>query len=120
MIVGSVRNNAPRVTLMVYGQAGQQEVEFVLDTGYTGELAMPALLLQTIGASVRGRGFIALADGTDRSCVLCSVQVQWDDKPRLCQALSLDGDPLIGMTFLHDNQVYVEVTEGGEVTIEPL
>ena len=75
--------------------------------------------LQEIAATVRGRGFMLLADGTERTCALCSVEVEQDDgRKRVHQALALDGDPLLGMTFLRGRQLHVESGEGGEVVIK--
>lgn len=69
MIVGVVRGRAPRVTLTVHGTGGRQEsVEFIVDTGFTGDRTLPPSVLQEIAATVRGRGFMLLADGTERTC----------------------------------------------------
>ena len=67
MIVGAV--NAYRealVPLKIFGSQGQeQEVEAIVDTGFTGTLALPTPLILRLDLSFRGRGRALMADGTE-------------------------------------------------------
>jgi len=45
MIEGSVRDNFPRLSLNLPGLRGSQSVEFLVDTGFDGELSLPSALL---------------------------------------------------------------------------
>jgi hypothetical protein len=45
MIVGYYSDRAPRVSLLVFGPRGSTEVEFVVDTAFDGDAAMPSDIL---------------------------------------------------------------------------
>ena len=45
MILGHVRDYMPRVSLLLPGVNGLVSVEFILDTGFDGELSLPPSLL---------------------------------------------------------------------------
>lgn len=40
-MTGLVRDRFPTVVLQVRGRSGQREIEFIVDTGFDGELALP-------------------------------------------------------------------------------
>ena len=46
--------------------------------------------------------------------------LDWNDELRSTEVLILEGDPLLGTVFLQDYLVQMEVTEGGQIAIEPL
>ena len=50
MITGAVKSDEARVRLTVKGQRGRvQEVEAVIDSGFTGALTLPPALIATLG-----------------------------------------------------------------------
>jgi predicted aspartyl protease len=67
MIVGSI--NAYREAIIrfpVLGMQGQlQEIEAIIDTGFTGFLTLPPSIVATLGLSWRERGSATLADGSE-------------------------------------------------------
>lgn len=48
MILGHVRDGFPRIVLDLTGLRGVMRVEFLLDTGFEGELAVPLALMQQL------------------------------------------------------------------------
>lgn len=52
MIVGSVRENFPRVTLELPGTTGSVAVEFIVDSGFEGDLTLPVAMLRQVRAEV--------------------------------------------------------------------
>ena len=56
----------PVVTLGVQGPSGQsQEIEAVIDTGFTGFLTLPPAMVTELGLRYRSRGWATLADGSE-------------------------------------------------------
>jgi clan AA aspartic protease len=119
MISGSVRDYSPRVRLTLPGQAGDQELEFVVDTGFEGEMALSDSVVRHLDASGFGTRLMFMADRTLRECSICYIELDWDDDLRTTEVLILEGNPLIGMYLLDGHQIHIDATEGGEVTIEP-
>jgi predicted aspartyl protease len=50
---GYFRDDAPRMTLTLIGDNGQSDVEFVVDTAFTGMLTAPPFVLATIAATLQ-------------------------------------------------------------------
>lgn len=124
MTVGAFRNGHPRVVLALPGRNGLFEVEFIVDTGFEGDLALPADQARQLDAVPGGPSIRALADGSLVRCAVYEVStdeipMDWEPDPRLVEILVLEGNPLLGMQLLNDRHLHVEVTEGGEVAIEP-
>lgn len=79
MIVGAM--NAQReaiVRLVVVGPGGQQrQIEAVLDTGYTGSLTLPSVVVSALHLPFRGRGSVVLGDGSESEFDIHEATVTW-------------------------------------------
>jgi predicted aspartyl protease len=66
MIIGSVNaNREATIRLIVHGTQRQaQEIEAIIDTGFTGFLTLPLPLIASLGLTWRGRAQAVLADGS--------------------------------------------------------
>jgi clan AA aspartic protease len=120
VIRGTFRNEAARATLTLISTAGGMNIEFVVDTGFTGMLALPSAVLNTVGATLEGLRLVQLADGTRRRVPFYSVQVDWGGSPRRVRATSLEDEPLIGVGLLRGHDLQIEVIEGGKVAADPI
>ena len=120
MILGHVRDNLPRVTLSLPGVTGQVLIEFVVDTGFDGELALPSHLVRQLEATFQGDKPIQLADSFARNQPSFEVVLEWEDDSRPTEVLILEGAPLLGSVLLAGSLLQAEMTDGGEVSIEPL
>jgi predicted aspartyl protease len=68
MITGAVKSDEARIRLKVIGgQRREQEVEAVIDTGFTGALTLPPALITRLGLRWRSVDRATLADGS--TCV---------------------------------------------------
>jgi hypothetical protein len=68
MITGAVQSDEARIRLKVKGRRGrEQEVEAVIDSGFTGALTLPPALITTLGLRWRSVDHATLADGS--TCV---------------------------------------------------
>ena len=122
MIIGAVNNFREAViTLVVSGPAGQtQEIEAVIDTGFTGSLSIPSALITLLSLPFRRRGRALLADGNETIFDTYEAGILWDGQMHRVAVDEADTDPLVGMSLLYNHELTVEVVGGGRVTIEPL
>jgi clan AA aspartic protease len=98
----------------------RQDVDAVIDTGFSGFLTLPTALIASLGLRLRGRAQVTLADG---SMVLTNVYtgaVIWDGQPRVIEIDAADTDPLVGMSLLSGFELRIQVVDGGSVSVQPL
>lgn len=121
MLQGHVRDDAPYVTLSLPGRGGSVlSVEFVVDTGFNGELALPGAVIGQLEASFLFEQDVLMADGTRRRRPHYELTLDWDGEPRLTEAMALEGNPLLGGAPLRGFLFQAEMIDGGEVVIESL
>ena len=99
MILGVVNAGYEAViTLSVQGPEGQaQEVDAVVDTGFTGFLTLPPALVTELALPFETTGHATLADGSEVSFDTYRVTVLWEGQPRYVLADAADTTPLVGM-----------------------
>jgi clan AA aspartic protease len=120
MTLGHVRDNFPRITLSLPGRNGPLSVEFIVDTGFDGELALPSALIGQLDASYSTERFVLLAANSPRRRPFYEVVLDGNGEPRVTDVMALDGNPLLGVELLSGNLLQIEMTDGGEVLLEPL
>ena len=121
MIFGRVRDEIELIVpLELFAANGQlQQIEFVVDSGFTGFLALSPALVRQLGLASRGSQKGLLADGTAASFRLVIVSVIWDGTPRQIEAQIL-GEPLMGTRMLKGCELRAVFESAGQVTIEQL
>ena len=97
-----------------------QEIEAVIDTGYSGFLTLPPRLVAELGLPFVTSAQAILANGSEETFDVHSVTVLWDSRPVAVDAYASDTTPLVGMRLLDQCDLYVQVRHGGRVRIEPL
>jgi len=120
MIFGTFRGEHPRVTLMLPGKSGDFEVEFILDTGFAGDLTLPNHVVDRVEGSALGLARRRLTSGQQLQFRADEIVLDWNDELRPTEILVMEGDPLLGTTLSKDTLLQIEVAEGGEVSFEPL
>lgn len=120
MLLGHVQDFFPRLTLTLPGANGPFDVEFIVDTAFLGELALPGRLLRQLDAEPLQRRSLLLADGSPRVSPAAEIVLDWNGETRLTEVLELEGSPLLGAILLDDLYLHSQMTDGGEVLIEPL
>lgn len=121
MMQGVFLGGHPRVQLTFPGQTGPLHIQFIIDTGFDGDFAIPPELVDRIDSQFAGSRKRLLADGSVTQCPC--FEMAWDDgseEGRLVELLVLNGNPLIGTQLLTDHLLQVEVFEGGSVLVEAL
>ncbi|MCI0642173.1 MAG: hypothetical protein L0Y72_17510 [Gemmataceae bacterium] len=81
MISGAVKSDEARIRLKVRGQRGRkQEIEAVIDSGYTGALTLPPALIATLGLRWQSGDSATLADGSTCVFQVYLGKLVWDAK----------------------------------------
>jgi clan AA aspartic protease len=121
MITGVVSSDEARIRFKVKGLRGQeQDVEAVIDTGYTASLTLPPAVVATLGLRWQSVERFTLADGSECLLDVYVARVDWDGKVRTILVNEADGDPLVGMRLLRGQELKMQVRARGKVTIKRL
>lgn len=81
---------------------------------------MPETPLNRLTSAFRGPRGIRMADGKIVKAAEYIATIEWEGEAREVHVLALPGGiPLIGVELLADNLLTIDMTDGGEVTIEP-
>ena len=121
MIVGIVQRREPLIRLTLRGFRGrQQEVEAVVDTGYTGWLTLPPTVIGALNLRWRTVGRGTLADGSVSLFDVYQAKVVWDGRVRSVFVDEFDATPLVGMALLRGCELKMQVRARGKVTIKRL
>ena len=120
MTIGEWRDGFPRVTLTLVSERRPLIVDFVVGTGFNGDLALPESLLAQMGLSPSATHYVELAGGFRQRCFSYQLTLEWEDEERLVEVLTLDGNPLIGNGLWQGFLLQAENTRAGEVSFETL
>lgn len=121
MIVGIVRGREPLIQLTIRGFRGrQQEIEAVVDSGYTGWLTLPPTVIAALHMRWRTFGRGVLADGSVSAFDVYHAKVVWDGRVRSVYVDEFDAAPLVGMALLRGYEYKMQVRSQGKVTIKRL
>ena len=121
MIVGIVQGREPLIRLTIRGFRGrQQEIEAVVDSGYTGWLTLPPTAIAALNLRWRTFGRGILADGSVSAFDVYQAKVVWDGHVRPVFVDEFAATPLIGMALLRGYEYKMQVRARGQVTIKRL
>ena len=95
-----------------------QEIEAVVDTGYTGFLTLPPALVGELELPFAyvGRAFLANDDEVEFD--VHDVTVLWDGQSRRIRAAATGSTPLLGMLLLDGHDLNIQVRDDGRVVIQ--
>jgi clan AA aspartic protease len=121
MITGMVQAAEGRIRLKLKGRRGrEQEIDAVIDTGYTASLTLPPAVIQALGLRWQTLDRFKLADGSIRVFDVYEAKVVWDRKVRHILVDEADAEPLVGMRLLKGHELNMQVRYRGKVTIKRL
>ncbi len=122
MIRGTVgADQRALVTIEAFdGEGRLQPVEAVLDTGFTGDLTLPADDIRRLGLRPAGQRTFELANGATFDFDVYLGSVSWHGRASDVLVLEADGAPLLGMAMLWGSRVTFDAASGGAVTIDEL
>ena len=122
MLTGTISDDLQAwVVVEILSPNGQSlSVEVVLDTGFNGQLALPAATIQRLGLPEHIQVPAFLAAGDRVNLMSYRGAVLWDGQPLPVRVVEADGEPLLGMELLQGSRVTLDVRDGGPVTIDAL
>jgi clan AA aspartic protease len=121
VISGIVTSRQPTVILtFLLSNGSRVPIEFVIDTGFTGELCLPLEAVSLVGLTFKHDTFANLADNTEVSLPLHEATVLWDGVERDVLIVATGRRPLLGTALLDEQELVIQFTDGGLVTIDEL
>jgi clan AA aspartic protease len=122
MITGSINSQTEiQIRLPIRDVSGhEQEVEVILDTGFSGSLTLPPTLISNLNLPWDSQCDAILANGSIEQFDLYSATILWDGNTRRILVQSIDTTPLLGMELLVGYDLRVRVVIGGIVEIEAI
>ena len=107
------------IPLTLQGPAGQtQDIEAVVDTGYSGFLTLPTGLVTELSLPFAYIGQAFLANDDEVNFDVHDVTVLWDGQPRPIKADATGSTPLVGMLLLDRHDLSIQIRTGGRVIIQ--
>ena len=122
MISGRVADTRkPFVPVTVLDRhSNPHSIQFILDTGFTGELLLPSRYMNRLGLSTAEWIDARPATGDFTRVPYAEATVVWQGTRRRAQILQLDSEPLLGMEFLWNHRITIDAVVDGAVNIIPL
>jgi len=93
-------------------------VEFILDTGYSGFLTLPAALIAGLGLIWLSQTSAILANQSVVQVESYAATVVWDGSFRPIIVEAVDAPPLLGTRLLAGHDLRVRMVDGGRAEIE--
>ena len=120
MITGQISADREAVIpVPIFDSTGlQRQVDAVIDTGFTDFLTLPPELIASLRLAFREAVEFVLGDGSPVQFDTYAATVLWDGQQKSVLVLASDGGPLVGMSLLYGFRVFMDVVDGGIVTIE--
>jgi predicted aspartyl protease len=107
------------IRLQVHGVEGvAEEIEAIIDTGFNDFLTLAPQTVAGRGLPYAALAQAKLADGSIVEAHYYRARVVWDGVLRDILALAMEGGSLVDMSLLYGHDLYVQVAEGGVVTIQ--
>lgn len=120
MMTGHVTSDGEIALTLPLADPHVPAIEAVVDTGFNGELTLPDIVLQSIGAIPAGMRTVQLADGNFVVMNEYIVRLLWHGRPRDVVAMEAESTPLVGMELLWGCRVTFEVQDQGPMVIEEI
>jgi clan AA aspartic protease len=110
-----------RIPLYIEDATGQlQPIEVVVDTGFTGFLAVPLALIASLALPWQFQQHVMLGDGSIQLLDVYSAVIIWDTQSRTVHVTAVDPTPLVGMKLLEGSELRIRVRAGDVVLIDDL
>ena len=101
--------NSPDITL-----------EFVVDTGFTGMLALPSEAVASLKLPYIGEQSANLANDAEVRLSLHAATILWHGVEREVRLLVTGRRPLLGTALMNGDELLVQFVETGLLTLDPI
>jgi clan AA aspartic protease len=95
-------------------------IEFVIDTGFTDHLCLPPEAVNLLRLPFLYNLPANLADNSSVVLPVHQATIFWDGAERDVRVFATGRRPLIGTALLDEQELVIQFTEGGLVTIDEL
>lgn len=95
-------------------------IEFVIDTGFTDYLCLPPEAVALLRLPFLYDLPVNLADNSEVLVAVHEAIILWDGEEREVRIFATGRRPLIGTALLDEQELVIQFTEGGLVTIDEL
>jgi clan AA aspartic protease len=121
MISGIVTDRHAIVSLTFFLPNGSTfPIEFVIDTGFTDYVCLPPEAVALLRLPFLYDIPVNLADNSDVVVPVHEAVVLWGGEEREIRIFATGRRPLIGTALLNEQELVIQFTEGGLVTIDEL
>jgi clan AA aspartic protease len=110
----------PIIRLRISGDTDDLELDFLVDTGFNGFLALPLSVTEQLNLKPVGFTTLTLADGAMRQTPTYLATAFWDEVSRDIRVLAIGDRPVLGLQLLKNHVLHIEIRDGGAVSLESL
>jgi predicted aspartyl protease len=108
-----------RLPLAVADAANQQRlIDFMIDTDFDGQLALPASVVATFGMPFEQTIETTVSDGSSVWVNEHRAVIVWDGAIRIVSVLAMGRLALVGTALLAGHDLHARFVPGGEIRIE--
>ncbi|WP_395141629.1 clan AA aspartic protease [Armatimonas sp.] len=120
-MTGAVQNlQACLIVHLILSDGSQVGLEFIVDTGFEGALALPLETIAQLKLPFELELDSVFADGNAVLTPVHSATILWQNKQIDVAILGLGERPLLGTALLASYRLTVDFLESGQVTILPI
>ncbi|MEA5513427.1 clan AA aspartic protease [Nodularia sp. UHCC 0506] len=121
MITGIIKSGHPTVNV-IFRLPNKPDftIEFVIDTGFTGELSLPPAAVTLMGLPFLYELPANLANNSWVDIPIHEAVIIWNSEERLVNVLATGKRPLLGTALLDGYELSIQFIEGGLITIKKL
>jgi clan AA aspartic protease len=118
-MTGSVAGRQPRIGI-VFRLAGQPDlqIEFVVDTGFDGLLALPPAAIAALGLPFWYVLTANFANDRDEQVAVHRATILWDGAEQEVQVLATGRRPLLGTLLMDGCDLHIRFADQGAVTLQ--
>ena len=95
-------------------------LEFVVDTGFTGELTLPPAAVAALALPFVYDQAITLANDSDIEIPVHQATILWQESKRLVHVFATGNRPLLGTALLAGYELLAQFADNGLVTIDDI
>ncbi len=124
-VIGAVReldrNLYAFSPIHVQGPSGQSDIFVaIVDTGYTGAIALPSQTIEMLGLEWHRDGFLLMGDARRVSVPTFTAKVIWQGLTRTVSVHQTEGEPTLGMELFRGTNLCIDFRENGSIYSETL
>lgn len=121
MMRGKVRNGEAIVAMRVLDSHDREHtIQALIDTGYSGQLTMPAAMIRRLALPFRSVDRGLLADGSEVLYSVHEAHIEWNGRFQRVLVDEAETVPLIGMALLEGFELTIQCRRNGRVSIRSL